>query len=96
MQPLREAVRGRLKSLSAGSCLVAGCWCTFGGWGVRAAYPLLDGSVRSGVGDPASVGSGGQARCRPAKHTRREILNALAYWLRVGCAWRLVPHDLPP
>ncbi|MFD3841750.1 transposase [Streptomyces sp. NPDC058642] len=33
---------------------------------------------------------------RPAKHTRREILNALVYWLRAGCAWRLLPHDLPP
>lgn len=33
---------------------------------------------------------------RPAKHARREILNALAYWLRAGCAWRLLPHDLPP
>lgn len=33
---------------------------------------------------------------RPAIHARREILNALAYWLRAGCAWRLLPHDLPP
>ncbi|MFI0967533.1 transposase [Streptomyces sp. NPDC021080] len=33
---------------------------------------------------------------RPAKRTRREILNALAYWLRAGCAWRLLLHDLPP
>ncbi|MFD7409113.1 IS5 family transposase [Streptomyces sp. NPDC059866] len=33
---------------------------------------------------------------RPAKHARREIVNALAYWLRAGCAWRLLPHDLPP
>ncbi|WP_217133048.1 IS5 family transposase [Streptomyces sp. AC558_RSS880] len=33
---------------------------------------------------------------RPAKHARRELLNALAYWLRAGCAWRLLPHDLPP
>lgn len=33
---------------------------------------------------------------RPAKHSRREILNALSYWLRAGCAWRLLPHDLPP
>ncbi len=33
---------------------------------------------------------------RPARHTRREILNALVYWLRAGCAWRLLPHDLPP
>ncbi|MGY4923338.1 transposase [Streptomyces sp. 900105755] len=23
---------------------------------------------------------------RPARHSRREILNALAYWLRAGCA----------
>ena len=20
----------------------------------------------------------------------------MAYWLRAGCAWRLLPHDLPP
>ncbi len=33
---------------------------------------------------------------RPANHSRRVILNALAYWLRAGCAWRLLPHDLPP
>jgi transposase len=39
-----------------------------------------------------AVKSGG----RPAKHARREILNALSYWLRAGCAWRLLPHDLPP
>jgi transposase len=33
---------------------------------------------------------------RPALHQRREIAGALAYWLRAGCAWRLLPHDLPP
>lgn len=33
---------------------------------------------------------------RPAKHARREILNAVAYWLWAGCARRLLPHDLPP
>ena len=33
---------------------------------------------------------------RPAVHQRREIVDALAYWLRAGCAWRLLPHDLPP
>jgi transposase len=26
----------------------------------------------------------------------REILNAIFYVLRSGCAWRLLPHDLPP
>ncbi|MGW2788076.1 transposase [Streptomyces populi] len=33
---------------------------------------------------------------RPARHAWREILDALAYRLRAGCAWRLLPHDLPP
>jgi transposase len=33
---------------------------------------------------------------RPAKHTRREIVNAIRYVLRSGEAWRLMPHDLPP
>jgi putative transposase len=33
---------------------------------------------------------------RPAQHERREILNAIAYVLRSGCAWRLLPYDLPP
>jgi putative transposase len=28
---------------------------------------------------------------RPALHQRREIVDALAYWLRAGCAWRLLP-----
>lgn len=25
----------------------------------------------------------------------REIINAIHYLLRSGCAWRLMPHDLP-
>ncbi|GAA3443282.1 IS5 family transposase [Planomonospora venezuelensis] len=33
---------------------------------------------------------------RPVRHSRREIVNAIAYWLRAGCAWRLPPHDSPP
>ena len=32
---------------------------------------------------------------RPAKYPRREIVNALLYVLRTGCAWRLLPHDFP-
>lgn len=38
------------------------------------------------------VKSGG----RPAKYTRREIVNAIFYVLRTGCQWRMLPHDLPP
>jgi putative transposase len=33
---------------------------------------------------------------RPAKYPRREIVNAIFYLLRTGCAWRLLPHDFPP
>ena len=29
-------------------------------------------------------------------HTTREILNAIFYIVRSGCAWRLLPHDFPP
>ena len=33
---------------------------------------------------------------RPAKHDRREIVNALLYIARTGCQWRALPHDFPP
>ena len=33
---------------------------------------------------------------RPAKYARREVVNAILYVLRSGCAWRMMPHDLPP
>ena len=33
---------------------------------------------------------------RPAKHDRREIVNALLYVARTGCQWRALPHDFPP
>jgi len=33
---------------------------------------------------------------RYEKHPRREIINAIFYVLRTGCAWRHLPHDLPP
>ena len=31
---------------------------------------------------------------RPKIHGTREILDAIFYMLRSGCAWRLLPHDL--
>ena len=30
---------------------------------------------------------------RPRAHETRELLNAIFYVLRGGCAWRLLPHD---
>jgi putative transposase len=33
---------------------------------------------------------------RPRLHPLREILDAIFYVLRSGCAWRLLPHDFPP
>jgi transposase len=38
---------------------------------------------------PGSVG-------RPQEHDYREIVNAILYLLRNACAWRALPHDLPP
>jgi putative transposase len=32
---------------------------------------------------------------RPRSVDMREILNAIFYVVRSGCAWRLIPHDLP-
>ena len=40
---------------------------------------------------PASKATG-----RPKMHTTREILDAIFYVLRGGCAWRLLPNDFPP
>ena len=37
-----------------------------------------------------------KATGRPKMHTTREILNAIFYIVRGGCAWRLLPHDFPP
>src|SRR5215210_3392768 len=40
---------------------------------------------------PTSEASG-----RPRMHTLREIVDAIFYIVRSGCAWRLLPHDFPP
>src|SRR5918995_1152372 len=37
-----------------------------------------------------------EATGRPKMHTTREILNAIFYIVRGGCAWRLLPNDFPP
>ena len=37
-----------------------------------------------------------KAAGRPKLHSTREILNAVFYIVRGGCAWRLLPNDFPP
>jgi putative transposase len=37
-----------------------------------------------------------QAPGRPRIHPLREVLDAVFYVVRGGCAWRLLPHDFPP
>jgi hypothetical protein len=39
---------------------------------------------------------GGPAGGRPEAHPRREIVNAIRYLVRSGCAWRALPADFPP
>src|SRR5271168_2161207 len=40
---------------------------------------------------PGCTGAG-----RPRKTNLREVINAIFYLLRTGCAWRHLPHDFPP
>jgi putative transposase len=37
-----------------------------------------------------------QARGRPRRHAVRDSLHALCSSVRSGCAWRRMPHELPP
>jgi putative transposase len=37
-----------------------------------------------------------KASGRPRIYVLREILDAILYVLKSGCAWRLLPHDFPP
>jgi putative transposase len=37
----------------------------------------------------------GKSGGRPRQYPIREVINGIQYILRGGCAWRLMPHDLP-
>jgi transposase len=43
------------------------------------------------LGPPARPHGG-----RPPKHPLRQIVDAIRYLVRAGCAWRLLPGDFPP
>lgn len=62
--------------------------------GSRLAYPTDLSQVEWAV--PAPLVPPPKPGGRPPKHPRREIIDALAYWGRAGCAWRLLPHGFPP
>jgi putative transposase len=47
-------------------------------------WPILESLL-----PPAKTGG------RPRKYPMREVINGIQYVLRGGCAWRLMPHDLP-
>jgi len=31
-----------------------------------------------------------------AKHSKRDLVNAVLYLVKTGCQWRLLPNDFPP
>ena len=60
----------------------------------RRAYPSDLSDAEWAVVEPhvPTVLSGG----RPARWSRREIINGILYVVREGAHWRALPHDLPP
>ena len=45
---------------------------------------------------PGAARPAAQERRTSGTGTRREILDAIGYVVRTGCAWRYLPHDFPP
>ncbi len=60
----------------------------------RKPYPSDIGDIEWNIIEPLIPPSkfGG----RPREVNIREVLNAIFYILRSGCAWRMLPHDFPP
>src|SRR5688572_5670722 len=46
--------------------------------------------------DPILARLGVGQRGRPSEYGYREMISAILYVVRSGCAWRLLPNDLPP
>jgi transposase len=58
--------------------------------------PLSVRSHRCPVGVDRTAAATAEHRGRPEKHDRRELVNAVLYLLRTGCAWRMLPVDFSP
>jgi len=66
-------------------------------WGMRSASPArypsdLTDEQWALIEPMVPVKPGG----RPAKYSRRRIVDAILYVNRTGCSWRQMPHDFPP
>ena len=60
----------------------------------RKPYPSDIGDIEWKIAEPLIPPS--KSGGRPREVNIREVLNAIFYILRAGCAWRLLPHDFPP
>lgn len=61
----------------------------------RQAYPTDVNDTQWGLIEPLLPHKQGK-RGRPRTWPLREIVDGIFYIVRSGCAWRLMPHDLPP
>ena len=62
----------------------------------RKSYPTDLNDVQWLILEPLLIAVLNQSnRGRPRQVELREIVNAIFYMLRTGCAWRLLPHDFP-
>ena len=74
---------------------------TLGGMTSRLAYPTDLSDARWALIEPvlhawrAGRAQAGLGLSEPV-HDLREIVNAILYVNRAGCAWQLLPHDFPP
>jgi putative transposase len=62
----------------------------------RKAYPTDLTSVEREILKPYLPAEVSGGRGRPRTRSWLEILDAIFYIIRSGCAWRLLPHDFPP
>jgi len=62
----------------------------------RKAYPTDLTSIEREIIKPYLPAEVSGGRGRPRIRIWLEILDAIFSILRIGCAWRLLPHDFPP
>ena len=59
-------------------------------------YPSSETDVEWALLRPVFAPEGPGGRGRPRRHPQRELLDALFYVVRTGCAWRMLPREFPP